>query len=283
MRKLNCAGKILDLNTTQVMGVLNITPDSFYESSRYQVLDQVLKTAETMIQDGADILDVGGESTRPGAGGAVTCEQELERVLPVVEALVQRFDAVVSVDTSSALVIRETATAGAGLINDVRALQREGAMDAVAETELPVVLMHSLVEQPEPGFEPHYDDIVREISDYLLNRVQDCEFAGIDQDRIILDPGFGGGMFGKNPAYDLLLLKRLRKMCSYGYPVLAGMSRKSFIGAVLDKPTEERLSGSIAVATMAAQAGARIIRVHDVKETKDAMRMVDAVRLASQE
>lgn len=280
MKTLNCAGKTLTFDRTLVMGVLNITPDSFYESSRYQNLDQVLSTAEQMVQDGVDILDVGGESTRPGANGAVTDEQELERVVPVVEALKKNFDQVISVDTSSALVITEASKTGAGMINDVRALMRPGALEAAAATNLPVVLMHSLVEQPEPDFVPHYDDVAGEVNHYLLERVRACEAAGIARDRLILDPGFGGGMFGKTPAYDLQLLKHLDRVLGLNFPVLAGMSRKSFIGAVLDKPAEQRLSASLAVATLAAQAGAHIIRVHDVAETVDAVRMVDAVRSA---
>lgn len=280
MQKLNCAGKTLTFDRTLVMGVLNITPDSFYESSRYQNLDQVLSIAELMVRDGVDILDVGGESTRPGANGAVTCEQELERVMPVLEVLRKNFDQVISVDTSSALVISEASKAGAGMINDVRALLRPGALEAAAATDLPVVLMHSLVEQPEPGFVPDYDDVTCVVNDYLLERVRVCEAAGIARDRLILDPGFGGGMFGKTPAYDLQLLKHLDRVLDLNFPVLAGMSRKSFIGAVLNKPAEQRLSASLAVATLAAQAGAQIIRVHDVAETVDAVRMVDAVRNA---
>ncbi|KEQ16943.1 dihydropteroate synthase [Endozoicomonas numazuensis] len=280
MKKLKCAGKTLTFDRTLVMGILNVTPDSFFEGSRYQSLDRVLKVAEQMVADGVDILDVGGESTRPGASGAVTCEQELERVVPVVEALNKNFDQVISLDTSSALVIAEGAGAGAGMINDVRALKRKGALEAAAATDLPVVLMHSLVDQPEPGFEPHYDDVAGEVNDYLLERVHACEAAGIDRERLVLDPGFGGGMFGKKPTYDLQLLKHLDRIVAQGFPVLAGMSRKSFIAAVLDKPAEERLNASLAVAVMAAQAGAQIIRVHDVAETVDAVRMVDAVRRA---
>lgn len=279
MTRLACANQVLDLNSTRIMGVLNITPDSFYGGSRCQQLDAVLRVADSMVNDGVDILDVGGESTRPGADGSVvTCEIELGRVLPVVEALRSRFDQVISIDTSSALVITETSKAGAGIINDVRALRREGALQAAAGTSLPVILMHSLVEQPESGFVPHYEDVAKEVGQYLLDRVEVCEAAGIARERIILDPGFGGGMFGKTPAYDLSLLKHLDKVLGLGFPVLAGMSRKSFIGAVLDKPAEERLYGSLAVVTLAVQAGAQIIRVHDVAATKDVVRMVDAVR-----
>ena len=279
MTRLTCANQVLDLNNTRIMGVLNITPDSFYGGSRCQKLDTVLRVAESMVNDGVDILDVGGESTRPGADGSVmTCEIELERVLPIVEALNSRFDQIISIDTSSALVITETSKAGVGIINDVRALRREGALQAAADTDLPVILMHSLVEQPEPGFMPHYKDVATEVNQYLLDRVEVCEAAGIARERIVLDPGFGGGMFGKTPAYNLSLLENLDRVLASGFPVLAGMSRKSFIGAVLDKPAEELLYGSLAVATMAAQAGAHIIRVHDVAATRDVIRMVDAVR-----
>ncbi|MGI9274667.1 MAG: dihydropteroate synthase [Endozoicomonas sp.] len=280
MKTLDGAGRVLGLDRTLVMGVLNITPDSFYTGSRYQGLDVALSMAETMLNAGADILDVGGESTRPGAGGAPNCQQELDRVAPVVEALVQRFDAVVSVDTSSAQVMTETCKLGAGMINDVRALCRKGALEAAVRTGLPVVLMHSLVDQPAPGFVPHYDNVADEVCEYLLQRVAECERAGLAKEKILLDPGFGGGMFGKTPGYDLSLMKNLHKVTDLGFPVLAGVSRKSVIGAVLDKPAEQRLAGSLAMAALAAQAGARIIRVHDVAETCDAIRMVEAVRLA---
>ena len=274
--ELDCAGKKLNFEQTRIMGVLNITPDSFFSGSRCQ--DDWLKIAERMIIDGADILDVGGESTRPGVAGSPTAEQELERILPVVEALSSRFDAVISVDTSSALVIREAVAAGAGMINDVRALQREGALDAAVATQVPVVLMHSLVDQPESGFVPYYDNVVQEVGEYLALSVARCIDAGIAKNRLVIDPGFGGGMFGKNASYDLQMLKGFVHFHKLGLPVLAGLSRKSFIGAVLDNPPEQRLAGSLAVAALAAQAGAQIIRVHDVAETRDVVRMVEAVR-----
>ena len=281
MTRLDCAGRTLDFSRTRIMGILNITPDSFYSGSRYQDMDTILRVADAMVNDGVDIFDVGGESTRPGADGkVVTGEMELERVLPVVEALNTRFDKVISVDTSSALVMTEAAKAGAGIINDVRALHREGALQAAAQTGLPVVLMHSLVDQPEPGFVPCYDDVAREVCQYLLSRVSDCEIAGISKDRIILDPGFGGGMFGKTPKQNLSLLKHLDRLVESGFPVLAGLSRKSFMKVQLDKPAAGLLSGSLAVALMAAQAGARIIRVHDVAETRDVVAMLEAVQQA---
>ena len=281
MAKLDCAGRTLDLTRTQIMGVLNVTPDSFYAGSRYQGMDAVLRMAESMVNDGVNIFDVGGESTRPGANGeVVTCEMELERVLPVVEALNTRFDKVISVDTSSALVITETAKVGAGIINDVRALHREGALLAAAATDLPVVLMHSLVDQPEPGSEPSYESVVGDVCNYLLNRIEECELAGIDRSRIILDPGFGAGMFGKTPAQNLSLLKHMGGLVETGYPVLAGLSRKSFMQNLLGRKAEELLPGSLAVALMAVQAGAHIIRVHDVAETRDVVTMLEMVQQA---
>lgn len=272
---LNCAGRLLDLSKPRVMGILNVTPDSFYRQSR--CADRWLTAAEQMISDGADILDIGGESTRPGASGAPTPEQELERVLPVVEGLAARFDVIISVDTSSPLVISETVKAGAGMINDVRALQRAGALEAAAQTDVPVVLMHSLVDEPPPGFVPTYDDIIQKVSQYLTDCVARCEQAGIARERLILDPGFGGGMFGKTPAHDLAMLHGLRRFHQLGLPLLAGMSRKSFIGATLGREAEDRLAGSLAAAMLAAQAGAHIIRVHDVAETVDVLRMLQAV------
>ena len=273
--KLNCAGKILDLNRPRVMGVLNVTPDSFYQGSR--CADNWLNVAEQMIKDGADILDIGGESTRPGASGAPAQEQELERVLPVIEGLASRFNVIISIDTSSPLVMKEAVKAGAGIINDVRALHREGALEAAAETTVPIILMHSLVDQPEPGFVPVYGDVVQEVSQYLMACVERCENAGIARERLILDPGFGGGMFGKTPVYDLEMLKGFRRFHEPDLPVLAGMSRKSFIGATLDRDVEDRLPGSLAAAVLAAQAGAHIIRVHDVRETVDVLRFLQAV------
>ncbi len=300
--ELNCAGKTLDLGQTRVMGVLNVTPDSFYAGSRCKSLEHTLQRAQDMVNAGADILDVGGESTSKMvkkfgyandseryvggqtaeqiAGDTASCEQELDRVVPVVEALVERFDCVVSVDTSSALVIKETALAGAGMINDIRALQRPGALEAAAATDLPVILMHSLIDHPEPGFVAHYDDLMGEVLAYLNSRIDCCVEAGIEKKRLIVDPGFGGGLFGKTPAYDLSMLKHFEQFHQLDLPILAGMSRKSFIGAILDKDPDERLSGSLAVAVMAAQAGAHILRVHDVAETCDVVRMVEAVRQA---
>ena len=300
--QLNCGGKQLDLTSPKVMGVLNITPDSFYANSRCTDLDDVLQRAEAMLAAGADILDVGGESTskmvkkygytndseryvggqkaEDVVGDSADTQQELERVIPVVEALTARFDCIVSVDTSSSQVMKESACAGAGMINDIRALERDGALQAALETELPVVLMHSLVDHPEPGFVPHYDNLVDTVVHYLQARVQVCEQAGFERQRLLIDPGFGGGLFGKTPAYDLSLLKHLEQIGILNLPILVGVSRKSFIGAMLDKAPEQRLAGSLAAAMLAAQSGANILRVHDVAETVDVLRIIKAVQQA---
>ncbi|MDP0561033.1 MAG: dihydropteroate synthase [Candidatus Endonucleobacter sp. (ex Gigantidas childressi)] len=300
--ELDCAGRTLDLGKVRIMGVLNITSDSFYGSSRCRTIEAALKKAEEMVESGADILDVGGESTskmvrRYGYNddkaycvsggsamqakeGATSCEQELEKVVPVVEALVKRFDCIVSVDTSSAAVIRESVKVGAGMINDVRALQRSGALEAVAATELPVILMHSLIDHPESDFVPSYNNIIVEVIGYLHKSIKRCVDAGIKKHRIIIDPGFGGGLFGKTPAHDISMLKHFSSFHELKLPILAGMSRKSFIGAILDKGPDHRLSGSLAVAVIAAQAGAHILRVHDVAETCDIVRILEAVNSA---
>ena len=267
------------MNRTLVMGVLNITPDSFYTRSRYG-LDKILTVAEQMVIDGVDIFDVGGESTRPRTTEKITCEQELERVIPVIEVLNKHFDQVISVDTSSALTIVEAAKAGASMINDVRALNMPGALAAAAKIDLPVILMHSLINQPQPSFIPHYDNVIQEVYNYLKQRIGACESVGIVRERLLVDPGFGGGMFGKTPAHNLSLLKNIDKFSELGLPILAGMSRKSFIGSVINKPASQRLSASLTVAVIAAVAGAYIVRVHDVAETSDAIRMVNAVRSA---
>ncbi|WP_281645928.1 dihydropteroate synthase [Parendozoicomonas sp. Alg238-R29] len=276
---LDCAGRILDITRPSVMGVLNVTPDSFSDGGRYTTLNKALEHAREMISQGAGIIDVGGESTRPNAQ-LVSENEEIDRVVPVIEALSVESDVIVSIDTSSARVMKAAVQAGAGIINDVRALSRPGALEAAVECGVPVVLMHSLVEQPVQGFVPEYNDVMESVVEYLVERVKVCELAGIAKEKIILDPGFGGGMFGKTPAYDLALVKRFAELHSLGMPVLAGVSRKSFIGSVLGNGADERLAGSLAVALMLAQAGAQIVRVHDVKETVDMLAMLEAVAAA---
>lgn len=279
-RILTCGKHKLDISSPCIMGILNTTPDSFSDGGRHYAsqnlsLDSVLKHAESMLAAGAAIIDVGGESTRPGSL-PVSEQQELDRVVPVVEALVTRFDALVSVDTSNAQVITETARVGAGIINDVRALTREGALEAAAKTGLPVCLMHMKGTPATMQEQPAYADVLDEVHAYLLERVVACESAGIAQDRIILDPGFG---FGKSLEHNFELLRRLPEILALGYPLLIGFSRKTMFGQLLNRAVDERLPGSLAGALIAAQKGAHIIRVHDVAETADVLRVLKAIEL----
>ncbi len=268
----------LDLSRPRLMGVLNTTPDSFSDGGSYYrsgqlSLELALRRAQQMLEEGADIIDIGGESTRPGST-PVSEQEELDRVVPVVEAVAGQLGALVSVDTSSPAVIRETARAGAGLINDVRALQREGALAAATESGLPVCLMH-MQGSPETMQErPDYRDPVEEVKAFLLERVAACESAGIGAERILLDPGFG---FGKTLEHNLDLLRRLDEFEALGYPLLVGLSRKSMLGHLLGREVGERLPGSLALAMAAAQRGARIIRVHDVAPTRDVLAVLSAL------
>ncbi len=264
----------LSLEHPVVMGILNVTPDSFSDGGKHSRLDDALRQAETMLNEGALILDIGGESTRPGAVD-VTEQEELERVIPVITALRQRFDCVLSVDTSKAAVMSAAIQAGADMINDVRALLEPGALDVAAASQVPVCLMHMQGAPRSMQHKPHYDDVVAQVKQFLLQRAQACEQAGMGKERIILDPGFG---FGKSLQHNYLLLAQLKPLVDSGYPLLAGMSRKSMIGQLLNVPVNERLAGSIACATIAALQGARIIRVHDVKETVQAVRVVTAMQ-----
>jgi dihydropteroate synthase len=264
----------LDLSRPQVMGILNVTPDSFSDGGKHQQLEQAVAAAAQMLQDGATILDIGGESTRPGAA-EVSLEQELERVIPVISALRSRFDCVISIDTSKAAVMSAAVQAGADIINDVRALQEDGALAAAAALQVPVCLMHMQGAPRTMQQAPDYRDVVQQVLAFLLQRALDCQQAGIAATQIILDPGFG---FGKNLTHNYQLLAAMDKFVQSGYPVLAGMSRKSMIGQLLDVPVTERLAGSLACATLAAYAGAQIIRVHDVKATVQAVRVAAAAR-----
>lgn len=269
-----CGNRTLDLTKTQVMGVLNVTPDSFSDGGRFIGQDQALRHAEAMVSQGAAIIDVGGESTRPGAS-PVSVQQELDRVVPVIEALAGRVEAVLSVDTSTPEVMRAAARAGAHMLNDVRALSRDGALEAAAELGLPVCLMHM---QGQPGtmqLNPQYGDVVNEVLRYLGERIEACEAAGLKRQQLLVDPGFG---FGKTVGHNLRLLNELDRLQSLGCPVLVGMSRKSMIGDVLGKPVDQRLYGSLAVAVAAAMKGAAIVRVHDVAETVDAITLINAMR-----
>ncbi|WP_447894466.1 dihydropteroate synthase [Vreelandella sp. GE22] len=272
--QLQCGRHRLDLSFPRVMGILNVTPDSFSDGGRHVSLDDALRRAEQMLAEGAAVIDVGGESTRPGAD-AVPEQQELDRVAPVVEALVRELDALVSVDTSSALVIRESAALGAGMINDVRSLERDGALAAAASSGLPACLMHRLGEPQDMQHSPAYDEPIEQaVADYLARRIAACEAAGFKRDQLLLDPGFG---FGKTVEHNLRLLNQMRALEALNLPLLVGMSRKSMIGKVLGRPVEERLPGGLALSAMAVERGAKILRVHDVGATADAVTMAWAV------
>ncbi|MEE4634287.1 dihydropteroate synthase [Pseudomonas alliivorans] len=274
--RLPCGNRVLDLAHTHVMGILNATPDSFSDGGLYSRLDAALRHAEAMVEAGATLIDVGGESTRPGAR-PVSPEEEVQRVAPVVELIARELDVIISVDTSTPEVIVESARLGAGLINDVRSLRRPGALEAAAATGLPVCLMHMLGEPGDMQDNPHYQHLVGEVSAFLVDRMERCELAGIPRGRIILDPGFG---FAKTLEHNLSLFKHMEALHALGRPLLVGVSRKSMIGAVLGRPVDERLIGGLALAALAMTKGARILRVHDVAETADVVRMIAAVETA---
>lgn len=271
--QLKCGDRLLDLSRPQIMGVLNVTPDSFSDGGQFVSAQSALNHAEKMVAEGAAIIDVGGESTRPGAD-PVSVEQELERVVPVVEALAGRVDAVISVDTSTPQVMAQSAAAVAGLINDVRALKRPGAMEAALLTQLPVCLMHMQGQPQSMQDNPSYGSVVDEVFGFFEARVAECAAAGFPRERLLLDPGFG---FGKTLDHNLGLLKHLSRFKQLDLPILVGMSRKSMIGNILHKPVEKRLYGSVAAALIAVGNGANIIRVHDVEATVDALKVQQAV------
>jgi dihydropteroate synthase len=273
---LDCAGKPLDLSVPRVMGILNVTPDSFSDGGRFVAPAVAVARARQMVAEGATVIDVGGESTRPGAA-AVAVEEEMARVVPVIAALAAELPVPISVDTSKPEVMRAAVAAGAGLINDVYALRLPGALEVAAELGVPVCLMHMQGEPRSMQQAPHYVDVVAEVRAFLARRVDECVAAGIARERLLLDPGFG---FGKALAHNLSLLKHLPELQALGLPLLVGMSRKSMVGAVLEAPLEGRLYGSLAVAALGAWFGAAIVRVHDVKATVDALRMVAAVQAA---
>lgn len=274
--RLPCGNRVLDLSRPQVMGILNVTPDSFSDGGRFDRRDAALRHAEAMVKAGAALVDVGGESTRPGAR-PVSPVEELERVAPVVEAIATELDVIISVDTSTPAVMRECARLGAGLINDVRSLRREGALDAAAATGLPVCLMHMRGEPGNMQENPQYEDVAKEVAAFLRERIEACAAAGISSERVILDPGFG---FAKNLSHNLSLFKHMQVLHELGRPLLVGVSRKSMIGQILGKDVGERLYGSLALASLAVAKGARILRVHDVAETVDVVTMIAAVEAA---
>ena len=270
--QLRCAGRVLELDRPVVMGVLNVTPDSFSDGGRYLDPDAALVQAERMAAEGAAIIDIGGESTRPGAT-AVTSEEELHRVLPVVERVAARLPLLVSVDTSNPEIMRRAGAAGAHLVNDVRALRSPGALATVAASDLGVCLMHMQGEPATMQIDPRYDDVVGEVQAFLGERVQSCIAAGIARERLCIDPGFG---FGKLQAHNLQLLRGLSQFQRFGLPLAVGLSRKSMVAA-LGGRAAERLAGSLALATIAILHGARIVRAHDVAPTVDVVRIASAV------
>lgn len=270
-------GRRLSLGTPMVMGVLNVTPDSFSDGGRYMGVASALAHARRMAAEGAAIIDVGGESTRPGAA-AVSVQEELDRVVPVIEGIRRELDVLVSIDTSQPAVIRAAVGAGAGLVNDIRGLRLPGALDAAAASGAAVCLMHM---QGEPGTmqqAPHYADVVREVREWLEARLLACHAAGIAAERLLVDPGFG---FGKTVAHNLRLLAELPSAVPAGVPMLVGLSRKSTIGAVTGRAVDERMPGSVAAAALAVRAGAHIVRAHDVAATVDAVKVAWAVRQAA--
>ncbi len=274
--QINFAGRVLDMSGCHVMGILNVTPDSFSDGGRYNTVEIALARAREMVADGAAFIDVGGESTRPGAT-PVSVEEELERVCPVVEAIARDLGVVVSVDTSSPQVMAEVVKLGAGMINDVRALQRDGAPEVVASAGVPVCVMHIQGEPDTMQDDPRYRSVRREVSSFLTERMRVIEKAGVRPDNIILDPGFG---FGKSPQHNLQLLASLEQLQLLGHPILVGISRKSMLGHITGRDVSERLPASLAAATISAMKGASIIRVHDVRETVDAVKVVTAMEEA---
>ena len=269
---LQCGQRVLSLDTPQIMGVLNVTPDSFSDggqllSNEGLLHDRLLERAVQMVADGAAILDIGGESTRPGAA-PVSLQEELDRVMGAVQLIAPRLDVILSIDTSTPEVMREAAQAGAGLLNDVRAFSREGAMAAAVATQLPVSLMHMSDEPDRMQEQTEYVDVVTDVKAFLAHRIAACREAGIARDQMMIDPGFG---FGKTVAQNYEMLRRLEEFASFDLPILVGVSRKSMIGAITGRPASERVVPSAVLAVMAAARGASVIRVHDVAETADAL------------
>ncbi|WP_086970790.1 dihydropteroate synthase [Vibrio coralliirubri] len=270
---LKAHNKTLVLDRPHVMGILNVTPDSFSDGGKFNSLDNALVQAERMIQAGVSIIDIGGESTRPGAPD-VPLEEELARVIPAIKAIRAKFDVWISIDTSKAEVMRQAVEAGADLINDVRALQEPGALEAAADANVPVCLMHMKGQPRTMQANPNYDDVLTDVEAFLKERVEACEAVGISKEQLILDPGFG---FGKTIEHNYHLLAHLEKFHTLGLPVLAGMSRKSMIFKLLDKVPADCMVASVTCATIAAIKGAQIIRVHDVEDTLEAMKIIEVM------
>ena len=271
---LSCGHHTLDLSRPAVMGVLNVTPDSFSDGGRFLDTGEAVRQARRLAAEGAAILDVGGESTRPGADPVETAD-ELDRVIPVIEAIVAELDVPVSVDTSKPEVMEAALEAGACMVNDVLALRAPGALEVVAASGAAVCLMHMQGSPRSMQADPRYGDVVQDVHHFLSERVAACEAAGMDRSRLVIDPGFG---FGKTLAHNLALLDGLEDFTHDGLPLLVGLSRKSLIGQVTGRPVEDRLAGSIALAALAVERGASIVRAHDVAATLDAVKIAAAVR-----
>ena len=270
---LDCAGRKLLLDRARIMGIINVTPDSFSDGGLHATTEAAVALGLKLAEEGADILDVGGESTRPGAD-EVSPEEELRRIVPVIEQLARQTTLPISVDTSKPEVMRAAVAAGAGMVNDVHALRREGALDAAAALGVPVCLMHMQGEPRSMQADPHYEDVAAEVHGFFTQRLFACEMAGISKKKLLIDPGFG---FGKTLEHNLRLLRQLSRFAELGVPVLAGVSRKSMIGQVTGRPMEQRMAGSVAAALIAVQNGAAIVRVHEVAATLDALKIWNAV------
>jgi dihydropteroate synthase len=272
---LDCNGRALTLDRPRVVGIVNVTPDSFSDGGHFADLESAMTHGLRLAEEGADMLDIGGESTRPGAAD-VSIEDELQRVIPVIEQLVARTSLPIAVDTSKPEVMRAAVAAGAGMINDVYGLRREGALDAAAELRVPICLMHMQGEPRSMQDEPHYDDVVGEVHRFLTDRLFACELAGIDRRKVMVDPGFG---FGKDLEHNLALLRKLERFSDLGSGVYVGLSRKSMIGTITGHANPaDRAAGSVAAALIAVQRGARMVRVHDVAATVDALKVWHAVQ-----
>ncbi|WP_039948798.1 dihydropteroate synthase [Vibrio ichthyoenteri] len=270
--KITANNKTLDLSQPHVMAILNVTPDSFSDGGQYHAFDSALIQAEKMIAAGVSIIDIGGESTRPGAPD-VMLEEELARVIPVIKAIRAKHDVWISIDTSKAEVMRQAIDAGVDIINDVRSLREPGALEVAAESGLPICLMHMQGQPRSMQTNPHYDDLMQEVGDFLQERIEACEAVGIQRAQLILDPGFG---FGKTLVHNYQMLARLEQFHQFNLPLLAGMSRKSMLFKLLDKAPAECVAASVSCATIAAMKGAQIIRVHDFEQTLDAIKVVTA-------
>ncbi|MBA3696361.1 MAG: dihydropteroate synthase [Methylotenera sp.] len=272
--QFHCGKYQLDLSRAHVMGIVNVTPDSFSDGGRFASTNLAIEYAHRLIEEGADILDIGGESTRPGAI-PVSLEEELDRVIPVIQALSKQTSVPLSIDTYKPEVMRLAITAGADIVNDVRALQEDGALEVVAKSHAGVCLMHMQGNPQTMQIDPQYDDVIKEVSQFLIERLKIAEQAGINKERILLDPGFG---FGKRTAHNVALIQNLDKLAAIGQPLLVGLSRKSVLGAITGGDEQQRVHAGLAAAVISAMKGAKILRVHDVKATVDALKVVSAIQ-----